>query len=135
MPYNTKKYNIDLVNNISGWCYSDTIRLHCAFWSTEQIEKYLNELSTTTNIPRKSCFCDLYAHFNACHDTKVMMRSISPTAIEDISNGELNINIIFKNWHNCLRKDCFENIKSGKCTDKFVIDIIGKKFFPNEYSK
>lgn len=129
-----EKHNIDLMNNISGWGYSDTIHLHCASWSTEQIEKYLNELSTITNIPQESCFHDLNAHFNTCHDIKVIMNTLS-TATKDISTGGLIINIRFRNGHKCPRENCFKNIQSGKCTDKFVIDNIGKQFFANKYAK
>ena len=32
-------------------------------------------------------------------------------------------------------KACFRNIKTGKCIDPFVIENIGKVFFPDKYSK
>lgn len=32
-------------------------------------------------------------------------------------------------------KQCFENISAGKCQDPFIIECIGKKFFPVKYLK
>lgn len=34
----------------------------------------------------------------------------------------------------CSRKQCFENISNGKCTNEFVRETIGKNLFSNQYS-
>lgn len=139
MADNTKQYNIDLVNTVSGWDYSTTNRLRCASWSEKQIEKYLRELSAFGCAPKESCFFTVNARFYENSEIKVILPSFfarKPVpGIRDESDGGMDINIKFKNSHKCPCEDCFKNIQSGKCTDKFVIDIIGKKFFTDNYSK
>ena len=51
------------------------------------------------------------------------------------SEGNLNICVKMKTGCKCSPKDCFKNIKNGKCTDDFVRKLIGEKLFADKYSK
>ncbi len=44
----------------------------------------------------------------------------------------IKIDCCQKTNKNC--SDCFDTIKNGKCTDPFVIEYVGKKFFADKYA-
>ena len=108
---------------------------NCGCVSLSKIRKYLQEISDKAFIPSDSCLYAFYANFCSCDYTKVYLKhnSTADNCPEKTSVKELNINFSLKNKHTCCSLDCVNNICTGKCTDSFVTEIIGKKFFPEKY--
>ena len=53
--------------------------------------------------------------------------------IAHATHGQLQIKINCPNFVNCGA--CYAMLESGKCTDKLVMETIGKTFFTNKYDK
>lgn len=54
----------------------------------------------------------------------------------DVNNSaSLTFSFYNKTKCKCNRKQCFENISNGKCTNEFVRETIGKNLFSNQYSQ
>lgn len=131
----TKKYDVEVTNTIEGWGYSSTERLECGKMSATQIKKYLKEISEYSNIPDDSCIHHIYAMYCAkdSMSTTLCRNCTQQSGTNESNYGSLQLHVFLTNGKKCNRHDCFNNIQNGKCTDKFVIDIIGKKFFSKQY--
>ena len=89
----------------------------------EFLEKIQN-----TDIPHESCIMSLSASITRTATTAYEYKSHSE---------ELNI-YMHPFQKKCAirdKKNCPRCIASGKCRDKFVIDLIGKKLFADKYEK
>lgn len=103
-----------------------------------EIKKYLKELSENyAEIPKNSCLYSFYAGFNAYDDMTVNLGNQwnSNNNFSEVSGGCMNVRIYIKGCSKCHQSKCINNIKNGKCVDDFVCEIIGKKLFPDQYSK
>ena len=103
--------------------------------SMAQIEEYIQEILSKKHVPIDSCVFSIEAEFNSTQRLKATLRH--GQAFENYSHketkGGLNVSFILKNGRKCDSYKCLDNICTGKCTDKFMIEVIGKKFFPQQY--
>lgn len=106
---------------------------HVANLSKWQMTAYAASLQKP--IPKASCLQSL----NACKKNIETQSTIRGAAAEEHNTcikHELTISLVtdFKKCGN-HKHDCVFNLMNGKCTDPYVIENIGKKFFPNAYAK
>ena len=97
-----------------------------------QITQYLAELSAKGNVPEKSCIKRMFANMNT-DITIYLSGAADKDHRSNRHNGKLNVFSFIKSDSLCSAKNCAKAIKTGKCTDKFVIETIGKKFFADKY--
>ena len=130
-----KKYDVMLDYSCFG-SGSSIEPLYCGSLTIEQIENYLRELTTKKMIARDSCAHHLTANFVNKESLSVFLARgcQCPDAPYKESVGRLNLYMTNMNNCKCPYRDCFNNIRAGKCVDPFVIDTIGKKFFANKYN-
>ena len=84
-------------------------------------------------IPEESCISSINAYFRSKDNISLYItrdRSHIPT--ED-NSGNFTIYIENINGCKCSTRNCMNNLADGKCTDRFVIEKIGKKFFADKY--
>ena len=129
-----KKYDVRLDFSCFG-SGSGMEPLDCGSLTIEEIEQYLQELATKKMVAKDSCAHHLTASFETKESLKVFLaRNYQcPNAPYKESMGRLNLYMTNMNNSKCPDRDCFNNIRSGKCTDAFVIETIGKKFFADKY--
>ena len=136
-----KKYDVILnYSCFAGACNGGVEPLHCGSMNMEQIKQYLQELAAKKTISHYSCPRHLTAHFENKESLSVYLSHMytCPDAPQEESKGCLNL---YMTNHasagmytsKCPDRDCFNNIRTGKCTDTFVIETIGKKFFADKY--
>lgn len=129
-----KKYNVRLDYSCFG-SGSSIEPLDCGSLTQEEVEKYLKELAAKKIITKDSCAHHLTANF----EDKVSMSVFlargcqCPNAPYKETTGRLNLYMTNMNNSKCNARDCFNNIRSGKCTDKLIIEAIGKQFFADKY--
>lgn len=109
--------------------------LHCGSMTIEQIKQYLQELATKKTLSFYSCPNHFTAHFENKESLSVYMSHHydCPATPREESKGCLNLYMTNHGKNKCSYRDCFNNIKNGKCTDSFIIENIGKKFFADKY--
>lgn len=102
--------------------------------SENKIKAYLRELSAR-RIFDESCICSMHARFYNYNniETNLVVEPATRNNPTESHSGALEIRICNRNGCKCSAHDCPDNIANGKCTDKFVTEIIGKKFFGNKY--
>ena len=121
---------------LSGWGYNDTKSIACGCISVNQAKKYIRTIASEHTIPEGSCLYCIKAEFDFASTAKTQLSRnelVKQGDIKQTEVGRLDITVSMINGRKCSRTKCFENIRNGKCTDKFMIDIIGKKFFPEQY--
>lgn len=128
-----KKYNVRL--HYSWYDSGSTEPMDCGSLPMQEINQYLARLSAKKNIPRNSCVRQFKARFENQESATVYLchEQQCPNAPHREESGRLNLYMTNKNNSKCNGHDCFNNIRNGKCTDAFVIEIIGKEFFENKY--
>ena len=108
-----------------------------SFKPTEMLG-YAYKLTSLHKIPADSCLAEMT--ITKCENHQITL-SKAPTdgEPEESCYSELNLRIVPQmTRQNCLAtnpKQCVQFIAGGKCRDKFVVEHIGKKFFPDIYSK
>ena len=100
-----------------------------------KIKKYIYDISDMNMIPKESCIHRIGVCFN---DITTMQTSLSQDPEQSVYPiesymGGLDINILRKHKCKCSQYQCCYNLVTGECTDPFMIDIVGKKFFPDKY--
>lgn len=104
--------NVNLINTVHLGTSSS---LQCGFLLAYERENFLTELKTNP-VPENSCFQEMK-----------IMQIESGTKIQIICDLGTNAK--------CGPAKCFQNIMTGKCTDEYVKNMIGKKFFEAKYIK
>ena len=99
---------------------------------------HLRKLSAIA-IPDDSCLYDLFADLYVNrHYSMYTFRPLSWRTIPHMTNTKtLHMNIranLNDATVKCDKLYCIQNIASGKCRDKFVIENIGKVFFADKYN-
>ena len=127
----TQMHKVDIVNETRSLVRD----IHAAgpCMSTGQIHNYLQQLSIQL-MPDKSCIYHMCASFinydknrvSFCRTTNFMK-----TSEEHFAGLTVYFSLI--NGCKCRKEDCLHNLKNGTCTDKFMIDVIGKPFFADKY--
>ena len=136
-----KKYDVILnYSACAGASNGGVEPLHCGSMTMEQIKQYLQELATKKTISPYSCPNHFTAHFENKESLSVYLSHHydCPDTPSKETKGCLNLYMtnhastgIYTS--KCYYRDCFNNIKNGKCTDAFIIETIGKKFFADKY--
>ena len=130
-----KRYDVVITETNEGWGYSDIKRLYCPEMSVRQIQKYLRGLENVGKIPGDSCVYCINAQFVHSDSEAISLsrNQLRQPQLSERASGELQITIQRTNGKKCHSQNCFANIQNGKCIDKFMIDVIGKKFFAEKY--
>ncbi len=125
----TTKYYLYLENP------SFDIHQDCGQITAKGAKAYIRELADLRTIPQESCLYDLSVQFFS-HNTHKCYLCGDPNykpKLHKTCNGWMSLKINNKTCHKCATEDCLKNICSGKCTDEFVINLIGKKLFAEKY--
>lgn len=111
------------------------LTLNCNRMFKGQIEKYIYDIADKNKVPQESCVYRVGASFNDITSIHTHISHDSEQTADSVetSMGALDINVLRKNDCKCSKYQCLYNLASGKCNDPFMIDIIGKKFFPDKY--
>ena len=138
-----KKY--DVILNYSA-CAGATIAVanatHCGIepmccgsLTEQQIKQYLQKLARQKQMSLYSCPNHFTAHFENTESLSVYLspRYNSPDSPREENKGRLNLYMTNNSNSKCHYRDCFNNIRNGKCTDAFIIENVGKKFFADKY--
>ena len=112
----------------------DNGSISCGDMYVTYIKQYLHNLSKNNFIPADSCVYDINARFFQYDESKVhLQRRYIQNRLSEDSAACLQIHV-----RNTIRQKCPEsclrNIQDGKCTDKFMINNVGKIFFPDKYN-
>lgn len=121
------KCDLHLVNQVFD------ISQDCGQISVKKAKKYIQELANYTLIPQDSCLYTLSATFFGSEIEKYFLCCNPKPKIHTKNNYYMRLGIILKNCRKCPRQDCLQNIQSGKCTDEFAREVIGKKLFAEKY--
>ena len=136
-----KKYDVILnYSCFAGAPNGGVEPLHCGSLTEQQVKQYLQELAAQKKISFYSCPNHFTAHFENKESSSVYLSSMytCPDAPCEERKGCLNL---YMTNHasagmytsKCHYRDCFNNIRNGKCTDAFIIENVGKKFFADKY--
>jgi len=133
-----KKYDVILnYSACAGASNAGIEPLHCGSLTKQQIKQYLQELARQKQMSFYSCPNHFTAHFENKESLSVYLSHMytCPDAPREESKGQLNLYMTnhSNDTSKCSYRDCFNNIKNGKCTDAFIIENIGKKFFADKY--
>ena len=139
MPKHTPNVFIEIIyaEMINGRFESHIERIPVASLSHSELLTYYTKIDTTP-IPKDSCIYNLYTTLYK----KIIINAMSnETPMEWERHQKHMLNMQFCNpgkWGKCDLSynplaHCFENIKNGLCRDKYVIQNIGKIFFPDKY--
>ena len=127
-----KKYDVKIMISRLGNVFDTSYDIPAGQMTETQIKDYLATLLSKGNIPETSCLCRMFANMNI--DTTTFLSGTGKAKDNFIRyNGRLNICSFLKSDSICTAKNCARKIKNGKCTDAFVIETIGKKFFADKY--
>ena len=127
-----KKYDVKIMISRLGNVFDTSYDIPAGQMTENQIKDYLAELSNKGNIPETSCLRRMFANMNI--DTTAFLSGTGKAKDNFIRyDGRLNICSILKSDSICTARNCARKIKNGKCTDPFVIETIGKKFFADKY--
>ena len=125
----TQKYDLQLTNptfDISQYCEQIT---------ADQANAYIRYIANLHTIPQGSCLYDLSVQFFSHKSQKYYLcgnLDYKPE-LHKTSDGWMTLKINNKSCRKCATEDCLKNIYSGKCTDEFACEIIGKKLFAEKY--
>ena len=129
-----KKYDIRL--HYAWFAHGSSIEaMDCGSLPAQEIKKYLNRLATKKSLAKDSCVRHFKARFENTESASVYLchENQCPNAPQTEESGRLNLYMTNKNNSKCSGHDCLNNIRNGKCTDAFIVEIIGKEFFENKY--
>ena len=132
-----KKYDVTISEPNDGWGYFAPLAIYCNPMTVKEIQDYLDIVAKNRTIPIDSCLYQMNTHIQHCGCIDVLL-SRNNSNIESTKkdySSYMKISVQMTNSRKCPREKCLENIKYGKCTDKFMIDIIGKQFFADKYAK
>ena len=131
-----RRYPVFVIEENDDWGHHDVNMLPCATMSLKQIKKYLQDLDTAGQIPVGSCIYRMSAAFNYTNSKTVTLsyEQSQNTQNPEKELGSLQIHITRSSAKKCPNRDCFANIQNGRCTDEFMINVIGKKFFARKYT-
>ncbi len=135
MPHAKKTYNVFIRNISPAWSYCDTdfLQIICEPMTKKETDKIFQKAAHYRQIPEKSCVYGMSLFFN---DKLTKSFSVGQkNKIDENSSAGLDIHIQMKNCYKCSRENCFHNVRDGKCTDEFVIDLIGTTLFKDKYQK
>lgn len=126
-----QKYDLQLSNPTFD------ITQDCGVITAKQAKAYIREIANLRTIPQDSCLYDLSVQFFSHNGQKYYLcgnPNYKPK-LHKTCNGWMSLKINNKNCRKCATEDCLKNICSGKCTDEFAREIIGKKLFADKYEK
>ena len=138
MPNTKKLYEVNVTDATDGWGCCDVNTLNCGHMTLNDIKKHLNDIAHISRIPQTSCLYNMHARLFTINGIDVKLaRPGSPSATGKTTNNSVHIDISvkIKNGCKCSNGSCFQNISAGKCTDDFMINIIGKRFFADKYKQ
>ncbi len=99
------------------------------------IHEYLQDVAQK-QIPTDSCLESLTGAVSIENNiTMHMQRSQAASLNTRPFPTNFRINLNLHKCKKCPLNQCNQNITSGKCNDKFVIENIGMKFFQDAYQK
>ena len=98
---------------------------HCGFMKPDDLHKLLENLKNA-EIPASSCIHELSTHFEQTDSIDKREKTTTERLI-------ISVWPVAKTCKIDDYRQCTTYIKKGKCTDKFVIDHIGKKLFADKY--
>lgn len=130
-----KKYDITVSADNIG--YGAPVVLLCTQMSKNEIQNYLGKVTKQRTIPKTSCAYNIKHHLQNCGCIDVLLdqNKQNVECIQKEYSSYMKISVQMTNWRKCPREACLENIKSGKCTDLFIVNLIGKQFFSDKYQK
>ena len=122
--------SVELVDFMETWLHSKKPML-CGTMSDRKLKRYKKYLYKIDSVPSDSCIESVEACF--FNSGKIVIFKTD----HDLQywHNSLHIELRYKPEQECKckRDDCFKNIKSGKCTDPFMIKHVCKKFFKDKY--
>lgn len=89
--------------------------------SENRATKYFRTLSAIRKLPEDTCLDDM---------TLYRMTLLRFPMFE---HKQFHINFTTIPRCKCPAEECLRNLCAGECTDEFVIEHIGKMFFPDKY--
>ena len=124
------QHDVILRDSINDWVH-DKKPLSCGTLYDTELKEYQEHLFNITHIPQDSCITSFDAGF---YNSRMISINNSEQKVKEWVH-DLKIDLRYKPEHECgcKRDDCFGNIESGKCTDAFMIEHIGKRFFADKY--
>lgn len=131
------KHYVQLVDTTYGYGQSGNSEpIQCGSLTQEEIETYIKQLSANKVLPMGTCVHHMSARFYNTDKVYTYLVQDQPnTGVpSEEHNSWFEIGIGNTAGQKCSKYDCFNNIKHGKCTDPFVIETIGKKFFADKYN-
>lgn len=101
----------------------------CGYLQIGEMSEFFAQIKNA-KIPSESCIAAIY--------TSIASTALTIRGKNTQNNAEELIIDIYPTNQKCKIRDgknCIKCIASGKCRDKFVIDLIGKKLFADKYEK
>lgn len=106
--------------------------------SWTEIKQYLQNLSTHP-IPDNSCAYDIEISSNANNAIIFYNERGHAPIISDAHKphpaSNVHVQMNMTSHQNCGTTHCLDNIKAGKCCDKYIIETLGTKLFADKYTK
>ena len=135
MAHTKKTYPVSIINFSPAWdyCATDCLHIFCDPMTKSEINRLFQKAVRYNCIPNTSCIYSMNLSFN-----ENLAKSLSvgtQNGIREKNIAGMDIRIQMRNSHKCQREQCFHNIRNGKCTDEFVIDLIGTTLFKDKYQK
>lgn len=132
-----KKYDVTISEPNDGWGCFAPLAIYCNPMTVKEIQDYLDIVAKNKTIPIDSCLYQMNTHIQhcGCIDVLLSRNNFDIESTKKDYSSYMKISVQMTNSRKCPREKCLENIKYGKCTDKFMIDIIGKQFFTDKYAK
>lgn len=96
----------------------------------DKVNSLFRKLSKNNQIPSESCIYTLTLH---CRNNKTLpLTRLSGNTSLSFDNN-LDIHFTTNPRCKCQIEECLRNLAAGECSDKFMIENIGKKFFADKY--
>lgn len=103
-----------------------------------EIVGYTYALTNLHKIPSDSCVSELSITKHENHQTTLSKKADTEDP-ETLAYNELSLGVVPQMTKKCCfasnAGQCIRFIAGGKCKDPFVVENIGKKFFPSLYKK
>ncbi len=105
--------------------------LLCGYLPNDKIYDYLKNLSKQ-NLSQQHCACYGFSFTGCPYDGHLKQTLILDASIEDGFTSVYGLNPLcgVRTVHGCFRK-----LKKGECKDPFVVENVGKVFWPDKYGK
>ena len=98
--------------------------------SSDRVNSLIRKLSRSRKIPDESCIYTITFH---CRSNKTLpLNRLTKSTTPSLDN-ELEVHFTTTPHCKCPIEECLQNLAAGKCTDKFMIENIGKQFFKDKY--